>query len=325
MAAHRHSRSERRQGPALVRRRTDARARRRCSNASPRRKPASTPARSKSICRSKIIARVRAARSAPAARSSPRPESRSSASIETKNWPTVKATAKVACGLRRHVERRIARLADRKSARRPQRAALDRLSQGERRNPRPDRPHHDRRIVRQSTPTAGWKACSISRLPQDASISGFGMWIGNDLVEADVVEKQRAREIYETILREKRRSGLAGMDRRQYLQSPRVSDRAQFRKAGQNRLYASAAAAGDQISLHLRAAERNAADQAAPRAVAHRDGQLGPAAQERHLSDAFGPHQSHRSLGPGRVHRPGIHAEPRFRGRSPRSTAGSRM
>ncbi len=41
-------------------------------------------------------------------------------------------------------------------------------------------------------------------LPPDASISGFGMWIGNDLIEADVVEKQRAREIYETILREKR-------------------------------------------------------------------------------------------------------------------------
>lgn len=43
---------------------------------------------------------------------------------------------------------------------------------------------------------------------QDASISGFGMWIGNDLIEADVVEKQRAREIYETILREKRDPGL---------------------------------------------------------------------------------------------------------------------
>lgn len=41
-------------------------------------------------------------------------------------------------------------------------------------------------------------------LPADASISGFGMWIGGELVEADVVEKQRAREIFETILREKR-------------------------------------------------------------------------------------------------------------------------
>ena len=45
-------------------------------------------------------------------------------------------------------------------------------------------------------------------LPQDASISGFGMWIGNDLVEADIVEKQRAREIFETILRENRDPGL---------------------------------------------------------------------------------------------------------------------
>ncbi len=45
-------------------------------------------------------------------------------------------------------------------------------------------------------------------LPQDASISGFGMWIGDELIEADVVEKQRAREIYETILREKRDPGL---------------------------------------------------------------------------------------------------------------------
>jgi predicted Zn-dependent protease len=45
-------------------------------------------------------------------------------------------------------------------------------------------------------------------LPQDASISGFGMWIGSELVEADIVEKQRAREIYETILRERRDPGL---------------------------------------------------------------------------------------------------------------------
>ncbi|MEO1994655.1 MAG: VIT domain-containing protein, partial [Planctomycetaceae bacterium] len=45
-------------------------------------------------------------------------------------------------------------------------------------------------------------------LPQDASISGFGMWINGKLIEADVVEKQRAREIYETILRENRDPGL---------------------------------------------------------------------------------------------------------------------
>lgn len=45
-------------------------------------------------------------------------------------------------------------------------------------------------------------------LPADASISGFGMWIGNELVEADIVEKQRARQIYEEILRERRDPGL---------------------------------------------------------------------------------------------------------------------
>jgi hypothetical protein len=45
-------------------------------------------------------------------------------------------------------------------------------------------------------------------LPEDASISNFGMWIGSELVEADVVEKQRAREIFEIILREKRDPGL---------------------------------------------------------------------------------------------------------------------
>ncbi len=45
-------------------------------------------------------------------------------------------------------------------------------------------------------------------LPPGASISGFGMWVGDKLVEADIVEKQRAREIYETILQEKRDPGL---------------------------------------------------------------------------------------------------------------------
>ncbi|MCA8969457.1 MAG: hypothetical protein KDC95_06725 [Planctomycetes bacterium] len=45
-------------------------------------------------------------------------------------------------------------------------------------------------------------------LPSDASISGFGMWIGDELVEADIVEKQRARAIYEQILRERRDPGL---------------------------------------------------------------------------------------------------------------------
>ncbi|MDF1701168.1 MAG: VIT domain-containing protein [Planctomycetota bacterium] len=45
-------------------------------------------------------------------------------------------------------------------------------------------------------------------LPADASISGFGMWIGGELVEADIVERQRARQIYEDILRRKKDPGL---------------------------------------------------------------------------------------------------------------------
>jgi predicted Zn-dependent protease len=45
-------------------------------------------------------------------------------------------------------------------------------------------------------------------LPADASISGFGMWIGDELVEADIVEKQKARAIYEDILRRKKDPGL---------------------------------------------------------------------------------------------------------------------
>ncbi len=45
-------------------------------------------------------------------------------------------------------------------------------------------------------------------LPADASISSFGMWIGDELVEGDIVEKERARAIYEQILRERRDPGL---------------------------------------------------------------------------------------------------------------------
>jgi len=45
-------------------------------------------------------------------------------------------------------------------------------------------------------------------LPADASISGFGMWIGDELVEADLVEKQKARAIYEDILRRRKDPGL---------------------------------------------------------------------------------------------------------------------
>ncbi|MHC4860046.1 MAG: VIT domain-containing protein, partial [Planctomycetota bacterium] len=45
-------------------------------------------------------------------------------------------------------------------------------------------------------------------LPADASISGFGMWVGDELVMADIVERQRARAIYEDILRRRKDPGL---------------------------------------------------------------------------------------------------------------------
>jgi vault protein inter-alpha-trypsin-like protein/VWA domain-containing protein/tetratricopeptide repeat protein len=45
-------------------------------------------------------------------------------------------------------------------------------------------------------------------LPADASISGFAMWIGGRMIEADVVERHRAREIYEDIRRTRRDPGL---------------------------------------------------------------------------------------------------------------------
>lgn len=41
-------------------------------------------------------------------------------------------------------------------------------------------------------------------LPAGASVSGFGMWIDDELVMADIVERQRAREIYEDIRRRSR-------------------------------------------------------------------------------------------------------------------------
>ncbi|MCE9638471.1 MAG: hypothetical protein K8T90_22450 [Planctomycetes bacterium] len=45
-------------------------------------------------------------------------------------------------------------------------------------------------------------------LPAGASISGFGMWVGEELVEADLIERERARAIYEDILARKKDPGL---------------------------------------------------------------------------------------------------------------------
>ena len=70
--------------------------------------------------------------------------------------------AAVARRVRGHQQQRVARLAHR-DGRRPQRAADGRLSQGDGRHSRPDRPHDHRGVVRQPHRRAGWKACSTFR------------------------------------------------------------------------------------------------------------------------------------------------------------------
>ncbi|MCB9830842.1 MAG: FecR domain-containing protein [Planctomycetes bacterium] len=45
-------------------------------------------------------------------------------------------------------------------------------------------------------------------LPPDASVSSFAMWVGDTKVEGEIVERDRARQIYETLLRERRDPGL---------------------------------------------------------------------------------------------------------------------
>ena len=124
-------------------------------------------------------------------------------------------------------------------------------------------------------------------LPQDASISGFGMWIGNDLIEADVVEKQRAREIYETILREKRDPGCSNGP------AATSSRPASFRSSRSQKSGSKSSTprccrcAPIGIAI-LRAAKRTAAHQTAAGTVADGDGQFGTAAEERDVPDAYG-------------------------------------
>ena len=123
-------------------------------------------------------------------------------------------------------------------------------------------------------------------LPQDASISGFGMWIGNELVEADVVEKQRAREIYETILRERRDPGLLEWTSGNLFKARVFPIEPHSEKTGEDHLHTSPAPARKQVSLQLRAAQRSADDEAVARAGGECHGQFGAAAQGDHLHDA---------------------------------------
>ena len=86
-------------------------------------------------------------------------------------------------------------------------------------------------------------------LPQDASISGFAMWIGDKLVEADVVEKQRAREIYETILRERRDPGLLEWSGGNIFKARVFPIFAHSEKTHQNHLHPSATPSRQQLPL----------------------------------------------------------------------------
>lgn len=45
-------------------------------------------------------------------------------------------------------------------------------------------------------------------LPPDASVSGFAMWVGGEMIEADIVERSRARAIYEELKARKKDPGL---------------------------------------------------------------------------------------------------------------------
>ena len=108
-------------------------------------------------------------------------------------------------------------------------------------------------------------------LPQDASISGFGMWIGSELVEADVVEKQRAREIYETILREKRDPGLLEWSGGNMFKARVFPIEANSEKRIKIVYTQVLPLNGNQISLQLSAAKRDAQAESAPRIVDRRE------------------------------------------------------
>ena len=152
-------------------------------------------------------------------------------------------------------------------------------------------------------------------LPQDASISGFGMWIGDELVEADVVEKQRAREIYETILREKRDPGLLEWTGGNIFKARVFPIVAALREADQDHLHAGAAARrATATATATRLQSELLREHPAARADDRREGELGRAAQERHLARRTRrAAATDRALGARRVRGPGVHADARLR------------
>ena len=162
-------------------------------------------------------------------------------------------------------------------------------------------------------------------LPQDASISGFGMWIGDELVEADVVEKQRAREIYETILRERRDPGLLEWTGGNIFKARVFPIFAALARSGSRsptprccRCAASATATATPCRASCSSSTR-----CGELAI---DVKVNSAMPLQSVSspDAHRARSTDRALGPRRVHRPGIHARRGISRWWSRSTAGSR-
>ena len=134
-----------------------------------------------------------------------------------------------------------------------------------------------------TTPTASRGRLHFP-LPADASISGFAMWINGNMVEADVVEKQRAREIYETILLEKRDPGLLEWSGGNIFKA-RVFPSSPTPRNASNHLHPGAAAKKAFIAT-VTPCKANCCSSIPARAGHRREGEFRPAAQERHVADA---------------------------------------
>ena len=152
-------------------------------------------------------------------------------------------------------------------------------------------------------------------LPADASISGFGMWIGDELVEADIVEKERAREIYETILREKRDPGLLEWTGGNLFKARvfPIGNEKRIRIAYTQVLPKERR----QLPLPLRAAERAAAPAPAARSSGSRSTSARPSRWPRCARRSHACRvQAERARRARRVRGPGVQPRPRLRGAS---------
>src|SRR5687768_1726197 len=105
------------------------------------------------------------------------------------------------------------------------------------------------------------------------------------------------------------------MDRRQHLQSSRLSDFSALGEADQNRLYANAAHAGRQLPLQLRPAERVIAAEPAAAARNCRDGCFDATAQRCRVANPSRAHAANTARRPRGVLRAALHTDARFRSR----------